>query len=173
MSRPTTGIPQPPPEATTIKLAREARGLSVEEAAARVPIRLGATRWRQIKAGYERREPFKATRAPAATLAHMARLVGVDAERLDEDGRKDAGDILREMQRQQSVSADVEDTRSQPRPLTSVPPVQLGAPGDPDPADPVTGIGGLRLTDDDKSELEIWMMTVLPWQTRARLIQTL
>jgi transcriptional regulator with XRE-family HTH domain len=70
-------------------------------------------------------------------------------------------------------NADPSTTAPHPAPLKSVPTVQLGAPGDPDPADPVTGIGGLRLTDDDKSELEIWMMTVLPWQTRATLIQTL
>ncbi|MFM9473990.1 hypothetical protein ACKI1J_15770 [Streptomyces scabiei] len=94
---------QPPTEATLIRLARQARGLSPEAAAQLVPIRLGGSRWREIEKGFkgtERRE----VRAPDLTLAHMAHVVGVAPERLDSAGRTDAADILREILRQEPVA---------------------------------------------------------------------
>lgn len=103
MSSPTS-VPPPPPEATIIRRAREARGLSPEEAATRVPLRLGGTRWRQIEVGYERRDPFKATRAPARTLAHMALIVGVGPDELSGADRSDAAEVLREILKQQAAA---------------------------------------------------------------------
>ncbi|MFD9107179.1 hypothetical protein [Streptomyces bottropensis] len=91
---------QPPSEATLIRLARQARGLSPEAAAQLVPIRLGGSRWREIEKGFKGTER-KEVRAPALTLAHMAHVVGVAPERLDSAGRTDAADILREILRQE------------------------------------------------------------------------
>lgn len=93
---------QPPPEASLIRLARQARGLSPETAADLTPIRLRGGRWRQIENGYERKNPPKPVRAPDLTLAHMAQVVGVSPERLAEAGREDAAEILREIQRQEA-----------------------------------------------------------------------
>lgn len=92
-----SGEPQPPPEAVLIRLARQARGLSPEDAAALTPIRLRGGRWRQIEKGYERKVPPKPVRAPDLTLAHMARAVGLTPERLTEAGRAEAAEILREI----------------------------------------------------------------------------
>lgn len=106
---------QPPPEASLIQLARKARGLSPEKAAELTPIRLRGGRWRQIENGYERKNPPKPVRAPDLTLAHMAHVVGVAPERLEEAGRGDAAEILREILRQEaeseqeSVYADLSD----------------------------------------------------------------
>ncbi|MFJ9895280.1 hypothetical protein ACIQPR_18385 [Streptomyces sp. NPDC091280] len=88
-----------PPEALLIRLARQAKGLSPEAAAALLPIKLSGNRWRQIEKGYERRVPLKSVRAPDATLAHMAHVVGVSPERLDDVDRPDAANILREILR--------------------------------------------------------------------------
>lgn len=90
---------QPPPEGTLIRLARQARGLSPEEAAELTPIRLRGGRWRQIEKGYERKEPLKLVRAPDLTLAHMAHTVGVSPDRLSEAGRSEAAEILSEILR--------------------------------------------------------------------------
>ncbi|MFJ2162541.1 hypothetical protein [Streptomyces sp. NPDC087856] len=105
-----------PPEALLIRLARQAKGLSPEAAAALLPIKLSGNRWRQIEKGYERRVPFKGVRAPDPTLAHMAHVVGVSPERLDEVDRSDAGDILREILRSESeasANTDALTTREQ------------------------------------------------------------
>jgi hypothetical protein len=93
----------PPKEATLIRVARQAQGLSPEVAAGRTPIRLSGSRWRQIEAGF-RKSPPGSVRAPDLTLAHMAHTVGVTAERLDEAGRSEAAAILREIQRQAAES---------------------------------------------------------------------
>lgn len=94
------GTPPPPPEAEFIRLARLARGLSPEQAAPRTGIKLSGSRWRHIEQGYSTKD--KPVRAPAKTLAHMARTVGVTPERLVEAGREDAAEILWEIQRQES-----------------------------------------------------------------------
>lgn len=92
---------KPPSEADLIRVARLARGLSPEAAADLTPIRLGGARWRHIERGYEPKKPPKPVRAPDKTLAHMARVVGVTPERLEEVGRQTAGEILREILRQE------------------------------------------------------------------------
>ncbi|WDO09893.1 helix-turn-helix domain-containing protein [Streptomyces murinus] len=88
----------PPPEATLIRLAREASGLSPETAAARMEIKFSGSRWRQIEKGH-RRDSDTAVVAPHPTLAHMAWALGITSDRLAETGRHEAADILREMER--------------------------------------------------------------------------
>ncbi|MFF0139755.1 helix-turn-helix domain-containing protein [Streptomyces sp. NPDC005227] len=88
----------PPPEATLIRLAREASGLSPEAAAARMEIKFSGSRWRQIEKGY-RRDSDSQVIAPHATLAHMAWILGINSERLAETGRDDAVAILQELER--------------------------------------------------------------------------
>jgi transcriptional regulator with XRE-family HTH domain len=92
-----------------VRNARTARGLSPEKAAEATPIRLKGGRWRQIEAGYERLRPtVKTVTAPPGTLAHMARVVGLTPERLEEVGRRDAAEILREILRQEREQAEDE-----------------------------------------------------------------
>lgn len=104
MGSPKPSTPTPPPEAVLIRIAREARGLSLDQAAAMTPIRLSGARWRQLERGYE--TPTKPVIAPDRTLAHMAYVVGVTPERLDEAGRGIAADILREILRQAPAPGD-------------------------------------------------------------------
>lgn len=87
--------PEPPPEGELIRVARLARGLSPEGAAARAQIKLGGARWRQIERGYKTRD--ETVRAPAGTLAHMAHAVAVPPDQLEGAGRPDAASILREI----------------------------------------------------------------------------
>ena len=89
--------PVPRPEASLIRLAREAAGLSPEKAAKRMDIPFSGSRWRQIEAGY-RSDSDKAVIAKAPTLAHMAHAVGVSATRLANSGREDAAEILHEIE---------------------------------------------------------------------------
>lgn len=105
---------QPPREAVLIRLARQARGLSPEAAADLTPIRLRGGRWRQIESGYERKNPPKAVRAPDLTLAHMAHVVGVTPERLDEADRTSAAAILREILRAEADAAPADSPRLSP-----------------------------------------------------------
>jgi transcriptional regulator with XRE-family HTH domain len=102
-----------PPEASLIRLARQAKGLSPESAAALLPIKLSGNRWRQIEKGYERLVPFKGVRAPDSTLAHMAHTVGVTPDRLEGAERPEAAEILREILRSESeAQADMPETMS-------------------------------------------------------------
>jgi hypothetical protein len=94
----------PPPEATLIRLAREAAGLSPESAAARMEIKFSGSRWRQIERGW-RADLNGPVIAPAATLAHMAWTLGITSERLAEAGREDAVAILREMERSKAPAS--------------------------------------------------------------------
>ncbi|MFR0354109.1 hypothetical protein [Streptomyces sediminimaris] len=117
MGSPEHGTPQPPPEADLIRLARQARGLSPEEAADRTPVRIKGFRWRQIEKGWKGKpgasDPAK---APDKTLAHMAHTVGVSSARLAEH-RPEAAEILREIEIQ-----SVERSDSLPDPLSSLTP---------------------------------------------------
>lgn len=97
--------PQPPPEATLIRLARKAAGIKAPAAAEVAGI--SAARWSQVETGYESRlGRYKPVRARDSTLAHMAYAVGVTAERLEETGRPDAAEVLREILRSRSAEAD-------------------------------------------------------------------
>lgn len=94
---------QPPQEGVLIRLARQARGLSPEAAAELTPVQIKGGRWRQIESGYERKVPPKRAYAPPLTLAHMAHTVGVTPDRLEEAGRSDAAEILREILREEGA----------------------------------------------------------------------
>jgi len=91
--------PQPPPEALLLRLARDAGRLTIPAAARAAQI--SKARWAQVEAGYEvRRDGYRQVRAPAGTLAHMARAVGLTPDRLETEGRRpDAAIVLREIQR--------------------------------------------------------------------------
>ncbi|MEU6977775.1 hypothetical protein [Streptomyces sp. NPDC046371] len=90
--------PQPPPEADLLRLARSAAGLSPERAAAQMTVCFSGSRWRQIEAGYRSDAATKVV-ASASTLAHMAFAVGVSAGPIEEAGRADAAEVLREIER--------------------------------------------------------------------------
>ncbi|MEV6833571.1 hypothetical protein AB0N17_03410 [Streptomyces sp. NPDC051133] len=113
---PEHGTPQPAPEGELIRLARQARGLSPEEAADRTPIRIKGFRWRQIENGYKGKiGESDPVRAPDKTLAHMAFTVGVAPNRLTEVGREGAAAILREIQIQRAG-----ESASLPDPLAAL-----------------------------------------------------
>lgn len=111
------GTPKPPPEAELIRLARQARGLSPEEAADRTPVRIKGFRWRQIEKGWKGKPgESEKVRAPDKTVAHMAHTVGVSSARLAEH-RPEAAAILREIEIQ-----DVERSDALPDPLARLTP---------------------------------------------------
>jgi hypothetical protein len=82
--------PEQPPEGRLIADAADRLDLSIREAARRAGISYG--RWRQITVGYQNVSPgsFAAVRAPAKTLAKMAKVVGVNSAQLADVGREDA-----------------------------------------------------------------------------------
>jgi hypothetical protein len=96
-----TADPGPPREAVLIRIAREAKGISPETAAAQMPHKFSGSSWRQIEAGYRGRER-KPVRGRPSTVAAMAHTVGLTADRLEEAGRADAAEILREIERQET-----------------------------------------------------------------------
>ncbi|HEY6116292.1 MAG TPA: helix-turn-helix transcriptional regulator [Candidatus Dormibacteraeota bacterium] len=102
MGSPAT--PPPPAEATLIRLVREASGLSPEAAAAKMEIKFSGSRWRQIERGFRADTQSKVI-APASTLAHMARVLGISADRLAETDREDAVALLRELERAKTTDA--------------------------------------------------------------------
>jgi hypothetical protein len=109
------GPPKPPPEADLIRLARQARGLSPEEAADQTPVRIGGFRWRQIENGYKGKPGASdEVKGPDKTIAHMAHTVGVTSARLAEY-RPKAAAILREIEIQHMERSD-----SLPDPLSKL-----------------------------------------------------
>ncbi|MGC5034144.1 hypothetical protein ACPXCS_06055 [Streptomyces sp. DT190] len=105
MPAPSDGAHEAPPEAVLIRIARQARGLSPEAAAKLVPIRLGGSRWREIEKGYKGADRQEVI-GPDLTVAHMARVVGVAPDRLQEVGRAEAAKILEEILRQESEAEE-------------------------------------------------------------------
>lgn len=94
MNRP----PEPPPEGVLIETARNEARLSVREAARRAGISEGW--WRQVVKGYQSLSggTYGDVRAPADTVAGMAKVAGVTPEQLESEGqRPDAAEILRKM----------------------------------------------------------------------------
>jgi transcriptional regulator with XRE-family HTH domain len=81
-----------PAEALLIRRARMARRMSPEDAAPLAGV-IKSRRWRQIEQGHP---------ASDEVLAHMAAVTGVDPEQLEQAGRKEAAEILREIRRQES-----------------------------------------------------------------------
>lgn len=86
----------PPPEAVLIKRARQARGISPEDAATRTTV-IKSRRWRQIESGHDRGRPV---RGDDDVIAHMASVVGLAPEQLAAVGRAEAAEVLREILRQ-------------------------------------------------------------------------
>lgn len=89
--------PEQRPEGRLIERAMKSSRLTGRKAAPLAGMSEG--RWRQIVSG---RQPvtkgvYAPVRAPADTLARMARVVGVTPEQLEEAGRPDAADELREL----------------------------------------------------------------------------
>jgi transcriptional regulator with XRE-family HTH domain len=84
---------KPPPEALLIAARRKKTGMSYREAAQMAGI--SPTRWSQLEKGIIRiRGTDHPEKAPAATLAEMARAVGATPEDLAGAGRQDAAEIL-------------------------------------------------------------------------------
>jgi transcriptional regulator with XRE-family HTH domain len=83
----------PSPESLLIRRARSALGLSPEKIVERMGVtaRISSRYWRQIEDGQKI--------APDDTYAHMANAVGLTPERLEEVGRPEAAEILREIDR--------------------------------------------------------------------------
>jgi len=86
--------PAPPPEGLLIAEALTHSGMSIREASRRAGISYG--RWRQITSGVQNVSPgsYARVRAPADTLARMARTVNITPAELAEAGREDAAAIL-------------------------------------------------------------------------------
>lgn len=97
--------PEQPAEGALIQRAMIRERLSARQAATKAGMSEG--RWRQIVSGYQsaRGQHIPVT-APAPTLAHMAKAVGLTPEDLTEAGRGDAADVLR----------DLAQTRPEPKP---------------------------------------------------------
>lgn len=110
--------PTPPREAALIATALKRSNLSARAAAQRAGI--SDARWRQITSGYQTVSGTQVpVRAPADTLARMARTVGATPEQLEEAGRADAAEELRDLaQRDAPPSEERED--SGVRALTAV-----------------------------------------------------
>lgn len=87
--------PDQPDEGRLIGLAQKRSTLSARKAAAAAGLSEG--RWRQIVSGYQTVSAgvYAPVRAPAETLARMAKVVGVTPEQLEQAGRPDAADELR------------------------------------------------------------------------------
>lgn len=88
--------PEQPPEGKLISAAADRMDLSIREAAKRTGISYG--RWRQIVTGYQNVSPgsFAEVRAPAKTLARMARTVRITPEQMETEGqRPDVAAIMR------------------------------------------------------------------------------
>lgn len=111
-----SGVPQeakpaPPPEATLIRLARQAARIKMPAAARAAGI--SVARWSQIETGYEKRGGlYKPISGTAPTIAHMAHAVGLSPDRLEAAGRADAAEILSEVISQETAAepaSDVDD----------------------------------------------------------------
>jgi hypothetical protein len=91
--------PPQPPEGELIEGAARRMKISIRAAAKRAGMSYG--RWRQIVKGYQNVSPgeFAIVRAPAATVAKMAAVVGVTPEELGTAGKRaDAAEELRQIQ---------------------------------------------------------------------------
>lgn len=101
---------KPPPEAVLLRRARLARGLSLDEAARLVAdmsgSRFSASRWSQLETGYRivAGGPIP-QRATDGRLAQMAFAVGLAPEQLEDAGRLEAAQVLRELERQRGREA--------------------------------------------------------------------
>lgn len=185
----------PPPEAVLIKLGREAAGLTAEAAAAAVREsggKISATYWRDVERGYGgRRGQRVRVQASPRTLAQMARVSGVSADRLRATGRPnatEAADILEEIGRKHASTQDrmAEADRSESpslfddvpegelRPYLNAVLAEIGAAiakHGPKPAG-----AQMRTLDDEPwnaQEIEIWDNSPFPRGKRAEAVAVL
>lgn len=102
------GPPDPPPEGAVIEAARRHAGISVREAARRAGISEGW--WRQVARGYQTLSGggFGPVRAPAETIARMARAAGATPGDLD-GCRPDAAAVLAQVTSARVASAAAPD----------------------------------------------------------------
>lgn len=112
----------PTREGVILRRARLARGLSLDEAAAGLAklsnTRFSATRWSQLEAGYKATKDGPVLQVPTdGRLAQMAFVVGLHPGQLDEAGRHEAAQVLREMHRQRTHS---DQATEPPQPATRV-----------------------------------------------------
>jgi hypothetical protein len=86
--------PDPPPVGAALTAALADSGLSARQAARQAGISEG--RWRQISGGYQVVRPgvYAPVRGPAATVARMAAVAGLNAAQLRAAGREDAARAL-------------------------------------------------------------------------------
>lgn len=117
--------PPQPPEGRLIEEAARVDGRPIRQLA---PLAgLSDARWRHITKGYQPTGGgrYNEARAPAATLARMALVLGLDPDDLDKVGRSDAGVILADMQAAKE---------RRPSPVPQPPTVRAGKAGS-DPID--------------------------------------
>src|SRR5579875_390113 len=176
--------PAPPPEAVMLRLAREASGTTVSEAAAAAGI--SAARWSQVELGYgNRRGPLKPVRARSGTLARMAHAVGVGPGRLEEGDRPDAAEILREIRRREGDGGG-QGEEDLPSPAASVP--AAASPAAAETAARAAGVTALLTPDEaaiwrevrthhgpgpvfsDPDEMDLWSLTAFSEGERVRMI---
>lgn len=88
--------PEQPPEGTLIKAAQKRTGKSARKAASEAGISEG--RWRQIVDGYQSVSAgvYASVRGPAHTVARMAAAVGLKPTDLENVGRDDVADAMRQ-----------------------------------------------------------------------------
>lgn len=98
--------PEQRPEGTLIAAALKRSRLSQRQAATRAGI--SENRWRAIMHGYQNISAgvFAPIRGPGDTVARMARVVGVAPEQLEEAGRADAAEELRNLPPEKPAGPD-------------------------------------------------------------------
>lgn len=113
--------PGPPPEAVLIRRARLARGLSLDEAARLVAdlsgTRFSASRWSQLETGYRIAHGTSVPqRAKDGRLAQMAYVVGLQPSQLEDVGKREAAEVLRELTRQEQRRGQASATTTEEAP---------------------------------------------------------
>lgn len=171
--------PAPPPEGRLIAEAADRLDLSIREAARRAGLSYG--RWRQITAGYQNVSPgeYAIVRAPAKTIAKMARVVGVTSGQLAAVGRADAAEVLEETPRREEPALDTLplllpepvslDARRAARQMKAVVDIALGGSVEQVRAmvkDYPAGTPGHVIFPDDRVAAELWDLPGLPLDDR-------
>ena len=174
--------PEAPPEGTLIAEAAARLGLSLRKAAEQAGISYG--RWRQIVTGYQNVSPgeFAVVRAPAGTLAKMARVVHVTPEQMAAAGRQDAAQAMRDIEPEpatQLTLVPVDDVATERRHLAEQWAAMVTAPIGPelrevkaaiDAAWP--GAAGAEVFPGVPALAEIWDMQATPRQYRIFAMAT-
>src|SRR6478752_4558052 len=110
-------------EGTLLRRARERIRPKASIATAAKQAGVSPENWGHVERGYQsmgKEQPPRTVIPPAPTLAHMAHAVGVTPDELEQIGRTDAADILRDLQPQPSL-AQVATTISDIRDFATLP----------------------------------------------------